>query len=51
MQRLVKATGGVIQTTVNGIKEEVLGTCGFFEEIQLGAERYNLFKDCLNVIN
>lgn len=33
MQRLVKATGGVIQTTVNGIKPEVLGTCGFFEEV------------------
>lgn len=46
LQRLAKATGGVIQTTVNGLTEENLGQCGEFEEIQLGAERYNLFKDC-----
>lgn len=25
---------------------DVLGTCGVFEEIQLGNERYNLFKGC-----
>jgi T-complex protein 1 subunit eta len=28
MQRVVKATGGAIQTTTNGISEEALGTCG-----------------------
>ena len=44
--RLAKATGGVVQTTVNGITEEVLGTCGDFEEVQVGAERYNLFTGC-----
>jgi T-complex protein 1 subunit eta len=42
--RLAKATGGVVQTTVNGLTEDVLGTCGVFEEVQLGSERYNLFK-------
>lgn len=44
--RLAKSTGGVIQTTVNGLTEDVLGTCGLFEEVQLGSERYNLFKKC-----
>ena len=24
----------------------VLGTCGLFEEVQIGAERFNLFKGC-----
>jgi len=40
LQRVAKATGGVIQTTVNGITPEILGTCGVFEEVQLGSERY-----------
>lgn len=44
--RVAKATGAIVQTTVNGLKTDVLGTCGEFEEVQLGAERYNLFKDC-----
>jgi len=46
LQRLVKATGAQIQTTVNGITPDVLGTCGEFEEVQIGAERFNIFKDC-----
>lgn len=44
--RLGKATSGVVQTTVNGITEDVLGTCGKFEEVQLGGERFNLFTGC-----
>jgi len=44
--RLAKATGGVVQTTVNGITADVLGQCGQFEEIQLGNERYNMFTGC-----
>ena len=44
--RLAKATGAVVQSTVNGINEDVLGTCGSFEEVQVGAERYNLFTGC-----
>lgn len=44
--RLAKATGGVVQTTVNGITDDVLGRCGKFEEVQLGSERYNLFTGC-----
>eukprot|EP01015_Nassula_variabilis_P018226 TRINITY_DN295_c0_g1_i4.p1 TRINITY_DN295_c0_g1~~TRINITY_DN295_c0_g1_i4.p1 ORF type:complete len:568 (-),score=159.24 TRINITY_DN295_c0_g1_i4:157-1860(-) len=46
MERLASATGAQIQTTVNGLGESILGTCGEFEEVQLGAERYNLFKNC-----
>ena len=47
LQRLAKATGGVLQTTVNGLTEDVLGTCGVFEERQLGNERYNVFTECV----
>jgi T-complex protein 1 subunit eta len=43
---LAKATGGVVQTTVNGLTSEVLGSCGKFEEVQIGSERYNLFTGC-----
>jgi T-complex protein 1 subunit eta len=46
LDRVQKATGGQIQTTVNGLTPAVLGICGNFEEVQLGAERYNLFKNC-----
>ena len=35
-----------MQTTVFGLTEEVLGTCGKFEEIQLGTERFNMFTEC-----
>lgn len=45
--RVAKATGAVLQTTTHGITEEVLGTCGKFEEVQLGNERYNMFTDCV----
>ena len=44
--RVAKSTGGVIQTTVNGLTDDVLGRCGEFEEIQLGNERFNLFTKC-----
>lgn len=46
LKRVAKATGGSIQVTVNGLSTDVLGTCGEFEERQLGNERYNLFKKC-----
>lgn len=45
LKRVCKATGAVEQTTVNGLMSEVLGTCGKFEEIQLGNERYNMFTE------
>lgn len=46
LKRVAKATGGVIQSTVHGLTPEVLGTCGEFEERQVGNERYNIFKKC-----
>jgi len=46
MKRIGKATGAILQTTVNGITEDVLGTCGKFEEIQVGNERFNMFTEC-----
>ena len=48
LARVSKATGAQIQTTCQGITEDVLGNCGTFEEVQLGGERYNLFKKCSN---
>lgn len=46
MRRVAKATNGSIQTTTNGLAETVLGTCGTFEESQVGDERFNLFTKC-----
>jgi len=48
LNRVCKATGAVMQTTVNGLMGEVLGRCGKFEEIQLGNERYNMFTECIS---
>merc|ERR1712100_450293 len=39
-------TGAELQTTVQGISPNVLGTCEEFEERQIGGERYNLFMHC-----
>jgi T-complex protein 1 subunit eta len=44
--RVAKATGGQILTTVSEVAESSLGDVGNFEEMQIGAERYNIFKDC-----
>jgi T-complex protein 1 subunit eta len=46
LKRVSKATGGTIQTTTNGLYDGVLGTCGRFEERQVGDERFNVFEDC-----
>lgn len=46
LQRTVKAVGGSIQTSVNGLKPEHLGTCSLFEERQIGGERFNVFSGC-----
>jgi len=46
LKRTARATGAQVQTTVNNISSDVLGTCGEFEEVQLSGERYNLFKYC-----
>ncbi|GIL87422.1 hypothetical protein Vretimale_1664 [Volvox reticuliferus] len=46
IERVTKATGAKVQTTVNNLDPAVLGTCARFEERQVGAERYNLFMGC-----
>ncbi len=46
MVRVQLACGGTMQTTVNNLTPGVLGTCGRFEEKQIGQERFNLFQDC-----
>lgn len=44
--RMVAAVGGAIQTTVNDLRPEHLGTCSRFEERQVGEKRYNFFSGC-----
>eukprot|EP01059_Diplonema_ambulator_P011722 TRINITY_DN2176_c0_g1_i2.p2 TRINITY_DN2176_c0_g1~~TRINITY_DN2176_c0_g1_i2.p2 ORF type:complete len:586 (+),score=233.14 TRINITY_DN2176_c0_g1_i2:37-1758(+) len=43
LNRVAKACGGTVQTTVSNVTPEVLGTCNKFEEKQVGNERYNFF--------
>ena len=46
LDRVSKATGAAVQTSVFGITESVLGECDVFEEKGLGDERYNFFTGC-----
>uniref|UniRef100_M4BHZ1 T-complex protein 1 subunit eta n=1 Tax=Hyaloperonospora arabidopsidis (strain Emoy2) TaxID=559515 RepID=M4BHZ1_HYAAE len=46
MARTQRATGGVVQTSVHDMNPSVLGSCGRFEERQVGNERYNIFMEC-----
>lgn len=46
MSRVAKATGGRVLSTTSDISPAVLGTCGEFEELQVGAERFNFFRKC-----
>ena len=46
MERVVQATGAVVQSTCSDILAEHLGTCGTFEEKQIGGERFNFFEEC-----
>jgi T-complex protein 1 subunit eta len=46
LKRVVQAVGGSIQSTCSDIERKHLGTCGKFEEKQVGGERYNIFEDC-----
>ncbi|KAJ6311051.1 hypothetical protein OIU76_015718 [Salix suchowensis] len=46
LQRVAAATGGTVQTTINNVIDEVLGTCEIFEEKQVGNERFNIFNGC-----
>ncbi|XP_010464911.1 PREDICTED: T-complex protein 1 subunit eta-like isoform X2 [Camelina sativa] len=46
LNRVAAAAGGTVQTSVNNIIDEVLGTCEVFEEKQVGGERFNIFSGC-----
>lgn len=46
MKRTIKACGGALMTTAHDLSDSVLGTCEVFEERQIGAERFNLFRGC-----
>ncbi|XP_049582766.1 T-complex protein 1 subunit eta [Syngnathus scovelli] len=46
LKRTMMACGGSIQTSVGNLTDDVLGQCELFEEVQIGGERYNLFKGC-----
>ena len=46
LNRTRQATGAQVQTTVYGLTSDVLGTCGEFQEKQIGSERWNLFTEC-----
>ncbi|SBT79389.1 T-complex protein 1 subunit eta, putative [Plasmodium malariae] len=47
LKRTAHATGAIVQTSLYNLNENILGTCGDFEEVQIGNERYNIFKECL----
>ncbi|EDV19751.1 uncharacterized protein TRIADDRAFT_51102 [Trichoplax adhaerens] len=46
MKRTLKACGGSIQTSVQDLKDDVLGNCKLFVEEQIGGDRYNIFTGC-----
>lgn len=46
LRRVAEATGAKVQTTVNNLRGDALGSCDRFEERQVGADRYNLFTGC-----
>ncbi|KAJ5648042.1 hypothetical protein N7490_004414 [Penicillium lividum] len=46
MNRVCQATAAATQSTCTDIQERHLGTCGVFEERQIGGERFNLFSEC-----
>lgn len=48
LRRTMKACGGAVLSTVHDLKDSSLGNCAYFEETQIGGERYNLFTGCPN---
>ena len=46
LDRVAKATGAMVQTSIHGITADVLGECKVFEEKGLGDERFNFFMGC-----
>ncbi|XP_018789455.1 PREDICTED: T-complex protein 1 subunit eta [Bactrocera latifrons] len=48
LKRTMKACGGAVMTTANDINASVLGHCEYFEDRQIGGERFNFFQGCPN---
>ncbi|KAK7870462.1 hypothetical protein R5R35_000740 [Gryllus longicercus] len=48
LRRTMKACGGAVMTTAHDLNDSVLGRCEYFEEKQIGGERYNIFTGCVN---
>lgn len=48
LKRTMKACGGSVLSTVFDLNDTNLGTCELFEEMQIGGDRYNIFKGCSN---
>lgn len=46
MERVVQATSATVQSTCSDMLPAHLGTCGRFEERQMGGERFNFFEEC-----
>ena len=47
LKRVAQATGAVVQTsTSQGFDASVLGTCGSFEEVAVGDQRFNVLREC-----
>lgn len=46
MDRVCQATGAATQSTCTDIQDRHLGSCGSFEESQIGSERFNFFSEC-----
>jgi T-complex protein 1 subunit eta len=48
LKRTMKACGGAVMTTVADLNDSVMGKCDYFEERQIGGERFNIFQGCPN---
>ena len=48
LKRTMKACGGSVMSTAHDLNDSVLGQCDLFEEVQVGGERFNIFKGCKN---
>jgi len=46
LNRVFKATGAQIQSTVHNLIPDIMGHCENFEERQVGDERFNIFTGC-----
>lgn len=48
LKRTMKACGGSVMSTAHDLNDGVLGRCNYFEERQIGGDRFNIFNGCLN---